>query len=89
VETSYFLFLFLFCFLVLFCFVVWFLVFGFWVFWFFDFLETGFLCIALAVLELRNPPVSVSRVLGLKACTTTAQLSYFLLQFCEFSNMRL
>jgi hypothetical protein len=41
--------------------------------------ETGFLCIALAVLdfvdqaglELRNPPASASRVLGLKACATT------------------
>ena len=40
-----------------------------------------FLCIALAVLELtfvdqaglelRNPPASASRVLGLKACATT------------------
>jgi hypothetical protein len=28
--------------------------------------ETGFLCIALAVLELRNLPVSASQVLGLK-----------------------
>jgi hypothetical protein len=48
--------------------------------WFF---ETGFLCIALGVLELseyfvdqaglelRNPPVSASRVLALKACATT------------------
>ena len=27
-----------------------------------------------AVLELRNPPVSASQVLGLKVCTTTAQL---------------
>jgi hypothetical protein len=44
--------------------------------------ETGFLCIVLAVLELtfvdqaglelRNPPASASQVLGLKACTTTA-----------------
>ena len=41
--------------------------------------ETGFLCIALAVLELvdqaglelRNPPASDSRVLRLKVCTTT------------------
>jgi hypothetical protein len=42
--------------------------------------ETGFLCIALAVLELtvdqaglelRNLPASASRVLGLKAYTTT------------------
>jgi hypothetical protein len=48
-------------------------------FWFF---ETGFLGVALAVLELtfvdqaglelRNPPASASRVLGLKARTTTA-----------------
>jgi hypothetical protein len=41
----------------------------------FRFLETGFLCIALAVdqagLELRNLPASASQVLGLKACTTT------------------
>jgi hypothetical protein len=47
-------------------------------FWFF---ETGFLCVALAVLELtlldqaglelRNPPASASQVLGLKACATT------------------
>jgi hypothetical protein len=28
-----------------------------------------------AGLELRNPPISASQVLGLKACTTTAQLS--------------
>jgi hypothetical protein len=43
---------------------------GFFVF----FLDTGFLCIALAVLELRNPPASASasQVLGLKACTTTS-----------------
>jgi hypothetical protein len=27
-----------------------------------------------AGLELRNPPASASRVLGLKACATTAQL---------------
>jgi hypothetical protein len=30
-----------------------------------------------AVLELRNPPASVSRVLGLKACATTAWLDFF------------
>jgi hypothetical protein len=50
-------------------------------FFFFWFFETGFLCIALAVLELnfvgqvglklRNLPASASRVLGLKACATT------------------
>jgi hypothetical protein len=35
--------------------------------------ETGLLCVALAVLELRNPPASASasQVLGLKACGTT------------------
>jgi hypothetical protein len=46
---------------VLFCFVL--------------FFETGFLCVALAGLELRNPPASASRVLGLKlglkVCATT------------------
>jgi hypothetical protein len=50
-------------------------------FFFFFFFETGFLCILLADpgthsvdqagLELRNPPASASRVLGLKACATT------------------
>jgi hypothetical protein len=49
-------------------------------FFFFWFFETGFLCVAQAALEftvdqagleLRNPPASASRVLGLKACTTT------------------
>jgi hypothetical protein len=41
--------------------------------------ETGFLCVTWlswnsvdqAGLELRNPPASASRVLGLKACATT------------------
>jgi hypothetical protein len=52
--------------------------------------ETGFLCIILAVLELtfvdqaglelRNPPASASQVLGLKACATTAwQVFVFIL----------
>jgi hypothetical protein len=51
---------------------------------FFFFSETGFLCVALAVLELtfvdqadlklRNPPASASQVLGLKAYATTARL---------------
>jgi hypothetical protein len=45
---------------------------------FFFFLETGFLCVALAVLKLRNPPASASQVLGLKACATTAQLKHIL-----------
>ena len=54
-------------------------------FFFFKFFETGFLCIALAILkltlvdqagpELRNPPASASQVLGLKACATTARPS--------------
>jgi hypothetical protein len=38
------------------------------------FFETGFLCVTLAVLELRNLPASASQVLGLKACATTARL---------------
>ena len=63
--------------LLIFCLFVW-LVFV------FCFFETGFLCIALAVLELnfvdqaglelRNPTASAARVLGLKACATTARL---------------
>jgi hypothetical protein len=51
------------------------------IFCFVLFFETGFLCVALAVLdhsvdqaglELRNPPASASQVLELKACATTA-----------------
>jgi hypothetical protein len=52
-------------------------------FFFFFFIETGFLCVALAVprthsvdqagLELRNPPASASQVLGLQACINTAR----------------
>jgi hypothetical protein len=34
------------------------------------FFKTGFLCVALAVLGLRNSPASASQVLGLKACAT-------------------
>jgi hypothetical protein len=52
---------------------------SFFFFFFFWLFETRFLCIVLAVLdfvdqaglELRNPPASASRVLGLKACATT------------------
>jgi hypothetical protein len=60
---------------------MWLLGVDFLVFCFFWFFETGFLCIALAVLthsvdqaglELRNPPASASQVLGLKAYVTTA-----------------
>jgi hypothetical protein len=49
---------------------------------FFHFFEIGFLCVALAVLELfvdqaglelRNLLACASQVLGLKACTTTAR----------------
>jgi hypothetical protein len=45
------------------------------------FFKTGFLCVcvALAGLELRNPPASTTQVLGLKACTTTAQHCLLLL----------
>jgi hypothetical protein len=36
-------------------------------------------------LELRNPPASASQVLGLKACSTTARLSWmFLHVICFF-----
>jgi hypothetical protein len=38
--------------------------------------ETRFLCIALAVLELRNPPAFAFQVLGSKVCVTIAQLKY-------------
>jgi hypothetical protein len=66
-------------------------LFGFFLFLFcfffvcFCFFETGFLCVALAVLELtqaglelRNPLASASPVLGLKACATTPWRSGFL-----------
>ena len=48
-------------------------------------IETGFLCVALAILETgtssidqagleyRDPPASASQVLGLMVCATTAQ----------------
>jgi hypothetical protein len=52
------------------CGLVWFFFFFFF-FLVFCFLETGFFCVALAVLELRKPPASASRVLGLKTCATT------------------
>jgi hypothetical protein len=42
-----------------------------WVFFGGGEVETGFLCVALAGLELRNPPASA---LGLKACATTPSL---------------
>ena len=61
------------------------------IFFFFFFFETGFLCIALAVLELnsvdraglelRNPPTFASQVLGLKACATMPGLIFFNLFF--------
>ena len=44
----------------------------------FVFLKTGFLCVAPAVLEHRNPPASASQVLGLQACTTTPGFSSIL-----------
>ena len=43
-----------------------------WLVWFF---QTGFLCVALAGLKLRHPPAS--RMLGLKACTTTPGFFFF------------
>jgi hypothetical protein len=63
--------------------------------------ETGFLCIALAVLELRNLSASASRVLGLKASATMpgwyyrftspglATILLFLLSSCEVRNLHL
>jgi hypothetical protein len=51
-------------------------------FLYFYFFETGFLCVALAVLvdqaglDLRNSPASASQVLGLKACANTARLFF-------------
>ena len=36
--------------------------------------KTGFLCVALAVDRVGLKPVSASRVLGLKLCTTTTQV---------------
>jgi hypothetical protein len=59
----------------------------------FVFFKILFLCIALAVLELsvdqaglelRNPPASASQVLGLKACTTTAWLTYNFKKYITF-----
>jgi len=57
-------------------------------FFFFFFFFFFFLCVALAILELTlyrlvsnseiNPPASASRVLGLKACATTARPLPFL-----------
>jgi hypothetical protein len=56
-------------------------------FFFFPPFKTGFLCVALVVreltlyqadLKLRGLPASASRMLGLKVCTTSAQLhNYF------------
>jgi hypothetical protein len=48
------------------------MLFFFFFFFYFCFFETGFLChfVNQAGLELRNPPASASRVLGLKACAT-------------------
>ena len=40
----------------------------------FGFTETRFLCVALAALELRDPPASASRVLSLKTHTSTTLL---------------
>jgi hypothetical protein len=61
----------------------------------FLFFETGFLCspgcpeihfVDQADLELRNPPASASKVLGLKACATTAQLPFSLLKGSKVSH---
>jgi hypothetical protein len=61
------------------------------------FFETGFLCVALAILklflvdqaglELRNLPASPFQVLGLKEWTTTAQLMIFFKTHGEAGEM--
>jgi hypothetical protein len=53
---------------------IFFIYFG--VFWEF---KTGFLCVALAGLELRNLPASAFQVLGLKAWATTVRIRGYLL----------
>jgi hypothetical protein len=71
---------------------VWFLFLFFW--WFF---ETGFLCVALAVLELTrdqaglelgNSLASASRVLGLKVCATMPGCFSFLKTSLHFMCLR-
>jgi hypothetical protein len=42
-----------------------------------------------AGLELTNPPASASRVLGLKACATTAQLHFIFIMSYWFSFFQL
>jgi hypothetical protein len=42
-----------------------------------------------AGLELRNPPASASRVLGLKACTTTPGSQVFFNQASLIDNIKL
>jgi hypothetical protein len=49
----------------------------------YGFFERGFLCVALAVLELRNPPASASQMLGLKVCATTAWLTLIIFPVLE------
>jgi hypothetical protein len=83
-TTTIYMFEIYFCF-VLFCFLVWFgLVFQ----------DRVFLCspgcpvthsVDKAGLELRDPPVSASQVLGLKACTTTAWQN---LLFCILTKIK-
>jgi hypothetical protein len=43
---------------------------------FFVFFSRQGFCVALAGLELRNPPAFASQVLGLKVCATTVQQEY-------------
>ena len=47
-------------------------------------LKTGFLCVVLAVLELRNQSASASQVLRLKVCATTARLEQRIILFYYF-----
>ena len=50
--------------------------------------KAGFLCVALAGLELRDPPASASRVLGLKACATTTTTTQTLILLLHLSQIR-
>lgn len=63
-------------------------------------LETGFCCVALTVLELtletgdqvsfglRDPPASVSQMLGLEACIITARLQWLFVSIWELGILR-
>jgi hypothetical protein len=67
-----------------------------WLVWL-GFFETGFLCVALAVLELfvdqtglklRNPPASASRALGLKVRATTPGSELLFIAILYFTHIQ-